>query len=188
MLKTVVLAIAVMANKVAFCVGLVLVLLVPPVVSAAEPGRVLPVQRDVEALKQEILALNRDLRMLQEELLYPAASQVTIFLSLDIGAYFRLSQVKLKVDDQVVAETLYTEGQVDSLARGGVQRLYIGNLTAGSHDITAFFTGVGTEGRSYKRGATVKVIKRDVATVLELQINDSTANQQPAFSVRQWAL
>ena len=72
---------------------------------------------DAEALKQSALNLNRDLLILEEELLYPPNSQVAVYLSMDVAEYFALDAVKLKIDDTFVAAELYTEKQVDALIR-----------------------------------------------------------------------
>lgn len=142
----------------------------------------------LEDLKSDVLALNRDLLILEEELLYPSNTQVVVYLSLDVGTWFTLDAVKLKIDDQLVASELYTERQVSALGRGGIQRLYIGNLKNGSHEISAFFTGKGPQGRDFKRGATVQVDKGNSSTMLELKIEDSSASEQARFSIVEWEL
>ncbi|WP_232301131.1 AraC family transcriptional regulator [Gilvimarinus agarilyticus] len=143
---------------------------------------------ETEALKQQVLELNRDLLILEEELLYPANSQVAVYLSLDVGEYFALDAVKLKLDDEFVASELYTPKQVDALMRGGIQKLYLGNIKSGQHEISAFFTGIGPQGQPYKRAASVTVDKTTAPLVLELRIVDSTSKLQPVFDIKQWEL
>ncbi len=140
----------------------------------------------LETLKQDVLTLNRDLLILEEELLYPSSTQVTVFLSLDVGTWFTLDAVKIKIDDKLVASELYTDHQLSALERGGIQRLYQGNLKVGSHEVSAFFTGVGPQGRDFKRAATITIDKADSPTLLELKINDSTASEQAEFSIKEW--
>ncbi len=147
-----------------------------------------PLNDRVQDLKQAALDLNRDLLILEEELLFPANTQVAVFVSLDVGHYFRLDAVKLKIDDTLVASHLYTERQNESLSRGGIQRLYIGNLKSGAHEVTAFFTGVGPENRDYQRAATMTLEKGQEPQMLELRIRDSTANMQPEFDFKEWQL
>jgi len=74
------------------------------------------------------------------------------------------------------------------LSRGGIQRLYIGNIKTGEHELTAFFTGIGPDNREYKRAATVSLEKDDDPKMLELRIKDSTANMQPEFDFKEWQL
>src|SRR6185295_20173290 len=85
----------------------------------------------IQSLKQDVMELNRDLLVLEEELLFPASTQVAVFVSMDVGALFQLDSVQVKLDDQVVAHYLYTERELKALYRGGVQRLYLGNLRSG---------------------------------------------------------
>jgi hypothetical protein len=144
------------------------------------------VDQDVQALKKQLVDLNRDLFKLEEELLYPASTQVAVFLSLDVGTFFALDAVTLKIDDKEVANYLYTDREVQALHRGGVQKLYLGNLKAGEHEIVAFFTGKGPHERDYRRGTTLKFEKAVGAKYVELRISDREASLQPEFVVRQW--
>ncbi len=147
-----------------------------------------PLSGDIEDLKKAALELNRDLLILEEELLFPSNTQIVVFLSVDVGTYFRLDAVKLNIDDQLVASSLYTARQNDALSRGGIQRLYMGNLKSGEHEITAFFTGIGPDDREYKRAATLVIDKDDDPKMLELRVRDSTANMQPEFDFKEWEL
>jgi hypothetical protein len=151
---------------------------------AAEQARAL--DRDVQTLKKELVDLNRDLYRLEEELLYPASTQVAVFLSVDVGTFFALDSVTLKVDDKEVAHHLYTDREVQALHRGGVQKLYLGNLKAGPHEIVAFFTGKGPHDRDYRRGAALTFDKEVGAKYIELRISDRQAALEPEFVVRQW--
>lgn len=139
----------------------------------------------VENLKEAVLTLNRDLLILEEELLYPPSSQVAVYLSMDLGQFFSLDAVKLEIDNKLVASELYTDKQINALFRGGVQRLYIGNLKAGEHEVSAFFTGRGPQ-QDYKRAAKLVVSKTQEPLVLELKIIDSAAQLQPTFEIKQW--
>jgi hypothetical protein len=144
------------------------------------------VDQDVQSLKKQLIDLNRDLFKLEEELLYPASTQVAVFLSVDVGTFFALDSVQLKLDDKDVTDYLYTEREVNALHRGGVQRLFLGNLKAGEHELIAFFTGKGPHERDYRRGTTIKFDKAIGAKYIELKISDRAASLQPEFVVRQW--
>lgn len=137
-------------------------------------------------LKQQLINLNRDLFILEEDLLFPATTQVGVFVSMDIGQFFKLDSIELRINNKKVSSYLYTEREVKALFRGGVQRFYTGNLKAGKHQITAFFTGYGPKGREYRRGATLEIEKDENPISLELKIIDSEAKNQPVFSIKQW--
>lgn len=141
---------------------------------------------DVQSLKEEVLALNRDLFLLEEELLFPANSQVAFFISMDVGEFFELDSVNLKIDGKEVANYLYTEREVGALLRGGVHRVHMGNLKVGEHELVAVFTGRGPHVRDYRRGATMTFNKGIGAKYLELEITDKEAKQQPEFAIREW--
>jgi hypothetical protein len=140
----------------------------------------------IQEVKSDVIRLNRDLLVLEEELLFPANTQVALFVSMDVGKLFSLDSVQIKLDDKLVANYLYTPREVSALHRGGVQRVYLGNLKAGEHEIVATFTGSGPHERDYKRGATVKFEKGTEPKYIELQIKDSTAKLQPEFEVKVW--
>ncbi len=140
----------------------------------------------VQDVKGDVIRLNRDLLVLEEELLFPANTQVALFVSMDVGKLFSLDSVQVRLDDKVVSNYLYTPLEVQALHRGGVQRMYVGNLKSGEHTLTAFFTGKGPHDRDYKRGATVKFEKTTGAKYIELQIKDSSGKLQPEFDVKVW--
>jgi len=140
----------------------------------------------VQDAKSDVIKLNRDLLVLEEELLFPANTQVALFVSMDVGKLFELDSVQIKLDDKVVAAYLYTPLEVTALHRGGVQRVYLGNLKTGTHELVAFFTGKGPHDRDYKRGATVKFEKDTNAKYIELRIQDAMGKLQPEFDVKLW--
>jgi hypothetical protein len=152
--------------------------------AAANPA----IGAQIEDLKKASIELNRDLMLLEEDLLFPASTQIGVYVSLDVGHYFALDSVKLTIDGEMVSSYLYTPKQISALARGGVQRLYLGNLKTGSHEITAFFIGKGPEERDYKRGATFNFNKTQKPGMLEIRIKDETGAMQPTFEFKEWQL
>jgi hypothetical protein len=153
---------------------------------AAERGEFRTLDQDVQDLKKQVLDLNRDLFLLEEELLFPANTQVAIFVSMDVGEYFGLDSVELKIDNKDVANYLYTEREVDALLKGGVQRVFLGNLKAGEHELIAVFTGEGPHTRDYRRGASLTFEKGIGPKYIELTISDRESKQQPEFVVKEW--
>lgn len=141
---------------------------------------------NVQDLKKEVLDLNRDLFLLEEELLFPANSQVAFFISMDVGEYFELDSVNLKIDGKEVSNYLYTNREVKALLRGGVHRVHMGNLKVGEHELVAVFTGEGPHFRDYRRGATLNFSKGIGAKYVELKITDRVEKQQPEFAIKEW--
>ncbi len=153
---------------------------------SAAPGDFKSLDQEVQALKTEVVELNKDLFVLEEELLFPANTQIAVFVSLDVGDFFAVDSVTLKIDDDEVANYLYTQREAEALMRGGVHRVYLGNLKVGKHELVAFFTGKGTHERDYKRGATVKFEKSIGAKYVELKISDRVRKMQPEFVIKEW--
>jgi hypothetical protein len=141
---------------------------------------------EIQSIKKDVVDLNRDLFVLEEELLFPANTQVAVFLSMDVGEFFALDTVELRVDDKQVSKYLYTPREAEALLKGGVQRLYLGNLRVGRHELVALFTGKGPNGQDYSRGAQLKFEKSVGAKYLELKISDRQRKRQPEFEIRDW--
>lgn len=157
-----------------------------PADAASAPADPKTLDGRIQDVKGDVIRLNRDLLVLEEELLFPANTQVALFVSMDVGKLFELDSVQVKLDDKVVANYLYSPGEVQALHRGGVQRVYLGNLKSGEHEVVAFFTGKGPHFRDYKRGTTVKFEKGTDPKYIELRIKDSTGKLQPEFDVKVW--
>ena len=153
-------------------------------VNAAEKSPAL--EKQVQALKKEVLELNKELFILEEDLLFPANTQFSIFLSMDIGQLFDLDSVEINVDGKNISNHLYTEREINALKRGGVQRIYLGNITSGKHELVAFFTGKGPSKRDFKRGTTIEIDKTSSPLFVELKIIDNLSKQQPEFQTKVW--
>jgi hypothetical protein len=154
--------------------------------ATSEPAPTGSLDDRVQQTKADVIRLNRDLLVLEEELLFPANTQVAVFVSMDVGLMFDLDSVQVKLDDKVVTTYLYTPLEVQALHRGGVQRVYLGDLKAGPHEIVAFFTGKGPHDRDYKRATTIKFDKSTEPKYIELQIKDVQQKLQPEFDVKVW--
>ena len=156
----------------------------PPAAESSPDTRGL--DQEIQDLKKDVVDLNKDLFILEEELLFPANTQVAVFLSVDVGQFFALDSVQLKLDRKEVINYLYTPRELDALLKGGVQRLYLGNLKVGAHELVAFFSGKGPNERAYKRGASLRFEKGVGAKYLELKIDDRQRKLQPEFEIKDW--
>jgi hypothetical protein len=161
---------------------------VPQGTTTAQPATPAAASLDdrIQDVKGEVIRLNRDLMVLEEELLFPANTQVAVFVSMDVGEFFALDSVTLKLDNKEVANYLYTEREAQALLKGGVHRVFIGNLKAGDHELLALFTGQGPHARDYRRGATIKLTTGVGAKYVELKISDRAVKAQPEFIVKEW--
>jgi len=154
--------------------------------SGEPPADTRALDETVQDLKKDVVDLNKELFVLEEELLFPANTQVAVFVSMDIGQFFALDSLTLKIDNKEVANYLYTPREAEALLKGGVHRVYLGNLKVGEHQLVAFFEGKGPNERDYKRGANLKFEKGVGAKYLELKITDRQRKGQPEFSIKDW--
>jgi hypothetical protein len=158
----------------------------PAAAAADQTGDVRTLDQEVQGLKKDVVDLNKDLFVLQEELLFPANTQVAVYVSMDVGAFFALDAVQVKIDNKEVKNYLYTAREAQALLKGGVQQIYLGNVKVGKHELVAFFTGKGPVERDYKRGATLIFEKGVGAKYLELKITDRVPKHQPEFLIKDW--
>jgi hypothetical protein len=158
-----------------------------PAASAdASSGEFKTLDQEVQGVKKDVIDLNKDLFVLEEELLFPANTQVAVYVSMDVGTFFALDSVTVKIDNKEVKNYLYTAREADALLKGGVQQIYLGNLKVGKHELVAFFTGKGPVERDYRRGATINFDKGVGAKYLELKITDKVVKHQPEFQIKDW--
>jgi hypothetical protein len=158
----------------------------PPAESGEPPADTRALDETVQDLKKDVVDLNKELFVLEEELLFPANTQVAVFVSMDIGEFFALDSLSLKIDNKEVANYLYTPREAEALLKGGVHRVYLGNLKVGEHQLVAFFEGKGPNNLDYKRGANLKFEKGVGAKYLELKITDRQRKAQPEFAIKDW--
>lgn len=136
--------------------------------------------------RKDVLEINKNLLLMEEELLFPADTQVAIFVSLDVGKFFVPDSVTLKLDGKTVDSHLYTDKEVRALMSGAIQKIHTANVKNGAHELTAFVTGAGPNGREYRRAVTLNLDKGHGRQFVQLKIDDDAAAQQPVFSFRSW--
>lgn len=123
---------------------------------------------------------------MEETLLFPSSTRFSVFVSVSSGRFFTLESVKLKLDGKLVSSHVYSDRQREALGRGGVQKLLVTNLNEGKHRATAFFTGVGPNGRDYKRAIDLDFEKGEGSGYMELVVTDNGSIQEPVFRIKQW--
>lgn len=101
----------------------------------------------VQTIKSDVLEIAAELTQLEEKLLYPSNTQVAVFVSLEEGHEGEIDSVQIEIDGQPVAHHIYTFKELEALDKGGVQRLYTGNLKIGEHRLAVSVTGKLSGGR-----------------------------------------
>ncbi|MEA3361700.1 MAG: hypothetical protein U9Q61_00270 [Thermodesulfobacteriota bacterium] len=125
----------------------------------------------VQDIKGDVIAIAAELNLLEEKLLYPSHTQISIFLSLVEGEKFRLDSVEILVDGEAVTHHLYTFKELEALQMGGVQRIYTGNIQTGEHAVQVSFSGLTKGGNAFERSESFKV-KKDVGpSIVEITLD-----------------
>ena len=115
----------------------------------------------VQEVKSDVLSIAAELNGLEEKLLYPSSTQVAVFVSLGEGEAFRLDSVQLQIDGVPVAHYIYSFKELEALQKGGVQRIYTGNISTGEHQLDISVAGKLSGGKEI--GATESFsIRKDV--------------------------
>lgn len=138
----------------------------------------------VQNLKKEVIDINKELSLLEEKLLFPSTSQISVFLSLEAKPDFRLDSVELTIDGKVVANYIYTYRELEALHKGGVQRLHSGNVTGGGHKLAVRVHGQSAGGAPFEETASA-VIEKDVEPkFVEMQVEAQSG--APRIRFKDW--
>ena len=105
----------------------------------------------VQEIKTDVLGISAELGQLEEKLLYPSGTQVAVFVALAAGDQTRLDAMRIQIDGQLVAHYIYSFKELDALRKGGVQRIYVGNVATGDHQLEVQLEGKLTNGADYSR-------------------------------------
>ena len=124
----------------------------------------------IQEIKGDVLAIATELNQLEERLLYPSNSEIAVFMALAEGGKFRLDSVEIQVDGKPVAYHLYTFKELEALQKGGVQRVYTGNVKTGAHDIQVSFKGKTNGGSDIERSQNFKVQKKARPAFVEIRL------------------
>ena len=124
----------------------------------------------VQEIKSDVLGIAAELNQLEEKLLYPSNTQVAVFVSLTSGETFRLDSVEIQLDGEPVAHHLYTFKELEALRKGGVQRIYAGNVRSGEHHLQVRVLGKTEGGTDFEKSGRFKVDKDVGPKIVELSL------------------
>jgi len=125
----------------------------------------------VQEIKGDVLSIAAELNQLEEKLLYPSNTQVAVFVSLAGQETFRLDSVQIQLDGESVAHHLYTFKELEALQKGGVQRIYNGNIRSGEHDLQVFVHGKTAGGADFEKSEQFKVNKDVGPRIVEISLD-----------------
>lgn len=136
----------------------------------------------MQDIKSDVLAIGAELSRLEERLLYPSGTQVSLFVTLAQSERFRLDAVDVRLGDKDVAHHLYTFKELEALQKGGVQRVYTGNIPTGEHALEITIVGKTEGGGDYRQTATATITKGVGPKLVEIRLAGPGSNQ-PAIQI-----
>ena len=122
----------------------------------------------VQEIKAEALAIAAELNQIEEKLLYPSDTQIAVFVAWDTDETFRLDSIEVELDGEPTARHIYTFKELEALQKGGVQRLYTGNITIGDHEMHVFASGKSSAGFDINHSKQFKVHKSVGPKIVEI--------------------
>ncbi len=138
----------------------------------------------VQEIKKDVLSISAELTLLEEKLLYPSNTQVSLFVSFAKKNRFRLDAMDIKLDGKVVTHHIYTAEELDALRNGGVQRIYTGNISNGEHNLDISFLGKPVVGGEYRKNASFKISKGVKPKLVEIKIAGPGSGK--AIKLKEW--
>jgi hypothetical protein len=139
----------------------------------------------VQEVKSDVLNIAQELNRLEEKLLYPSGTQVAIFIAVNKGDLMRLDAVRLQIDGQLVAHHIYSAKELEALRKGGVQRIYVGNITTGDHQLDVLVDGKVEGGADFSRTERFTVRKEVKPKLVGLTLAGPGSGSAP-IAVGEW--
>ena len=124
----------------------------------------------IQEIKTDVLGIAAELNRLEEKLLYPSDTQVAVFVSLANAEKFRLDSVEIQLGGKPVAHHLYTFKELEALEKGGVQRIYTGNIMTGEHDLQVTLLGKTAGGTDFRKTESFNVTKNVGPKIVEFTL------------------
>ena len=160
-----------------------------PAVPQPQDQRKLTLQdldEQVQEVKSDILNISEELSRLEEKLLYPSGTQVAIFVALGKGDTMRLDAVRLQIDGQLVAHHIYSHKELEALRKGGVQRLYVGNVTTGDHELEVLFDAKVDGGSDFTRTERFTIRKEVKPKLVGLTLAGPASAATTPITIGEW--
>lgn len=139
----------------------------------------------VQEVKSDVLSIAAELNQLEEKLLYPSDTHLAVFISLAQGETLRLDAVQIQIDGRPATRYIYSFKELDALRRGGVQRIYSGNIATGTHEIEVAVSGKLANGKDYTQTEHFPFTKEIKPKLLGVMLAGPDA-AQPGIRLGDW--
>ena len=141
----------------------------PALAQAGSKQQMQSLDEQVQEIKSDVLSIAAELNRLEEKLLYPSNTQVAVFVSLAEGQTFRLDSVQIQIDGAGVASHVYGFNELEALKKGGVQRIYTGNVSTGEHRLDVSIAGK-RDGKDLSASETFRFDKAAEPKLVEITL------------------
>lgn len=158
---------------------------------AAEPAQeisapaAISLDEQVQEIKSDVLAIAAELNNLEERLLYPSNTQVSIFVSLAEGQPVELASARVSIDGELVAQHVYSFKEVEALGKGGVQRIYTGNVQTGEHRLEVMIAGTRGAGKDFETVESFVFVKEVDPKLVGITLTGDSAGTA-TIAIRSW--
>jgi len=105
----------------------------------------------VQEIKSDVLNIASELNNLEERLLYPSNTQMSVFVEIAPEEEFRLDAVQITINGDLATHHIYSFKELEALRKGGVQRIYVGNVATGEHQLEVLVDGKLESGEDFSR-------------------------------------
>ena len=140
-------------------------------------------ETDTEAIKSQAIELLGRLQRLEQQLLYPAHTQVSVFLSISDNNPVVPQSLSLKIDASTVTHHVYTQAELKALKSGGIQRLYTGNIPMGKHTLRLSLDEAQAGGRVRRHDIDYPFEKDEKISHIEIVVGKGPSNR-PRIEIR----
>ena len=113
----------------------------------------------VQEIKSDVLSIASELNNLEERLLYPSNTQVAVFVAIEQDEDFRLDAVQVMINGELATHHIYSFKELEALQKGGVQRIYTGNIATGNHEISITMNGKLKNGKDFSESGNFTFAK-----------------------------
>lgn len=160
-----------------------LILSFPLLAAEVSKKEIKGLDEQIQEIKTDVLGIAAQLSLLEEKLLYPSTTQVSVFVSLENTEKFRLDSMEILLGGEPVTHHLYTFKELEALQKGGVQRLYTGNIKSGEHDLQVLLTGKTSGGDDLRRTESFKFSKDVGPKMVEIHLAGAGAQ---TITLKDW--
>jgi hypothetical protein len=165
-------------HKVLVAVALPCALMAVATAQQVSKEQIKGLDEQVQDIKKDVLTISSELMVLEEKLLYPSNTQVSLFVSLKGSGKIRLDSVRIKLDGKDAVHHIYTYKELEALQNGGVQRIHTGNIRTGEHVLEVALAGKSAGDTEYRQAATYKFSKSVEPKLLEIVVDRSESTAQ----------